>query len=222
MVTQGRVLANKPKVKKPNAASIKLGKSSSIFCPHCGASVLRLKEGGEIPDFTDRQMQILRMTLDGKDAKEIGEEFQISPRTVEFHRGIILRKVNLRSQSELMVWALANRVIGSSVAPAKPKIEPISMVVTKRGMFCQHCGAVIAQKAEPDTRKPEPELTERQEEILRLVIAGMEAKQIGEALKISSRTVEFHRNTMMEKLGLHSIQALTVWSAARRIVTYAL
>jgi len=47
-------------------------------------------------------------------------------------------------------------------------------------------------------------LTEREREILRLTAAGRSAREIGEMLGLSPRTVERHRANLMEKLDLHN------------------
>ena len=52
-------------------------------------------------------------------------------------------------------------------------------------------------------RDPVASLTPRQRQILQLLAEGQSAKEIGEALEISSRTVEFHKYQMMEALDLH-------------------
>ena len=49
---------------------------------------------------------------------------------------------------------------------------------------------------------PMAALTDRQREVLRLVVAGRSAKEIAHALDISPRTVEFHKYRLMEGLGL--------------------
>jgi DNA-binding NarL/FixJ family response regulator len=51
---------------------------------------------------------------------------------------------------------------------------------------------------------PVAALTSRQREILQLLTEGRSAKEIGDALTISARTVEFHKYQMMEKLNLHT------------------
>lgn len=51
---------------------------------------------------------------------------------------------------------------------------------------------------------PVAALTPRQREILQLLTEGRSAKEIGDALAISARTVEFHKYQMMEKLDLHT------------------
>jgi DNA-binding NarL/FixJ family response regulator len=54
------------------------------------------------------------------------------------------------------------------------------------------------------TRDAASLLTPRQREVLRLVAQGLTAKEIGEALDISPRTVEFHRNKIKGELALHN------------------
>lgn len=45
------------------------------------------------------------------------------------------------------------------------------------------------------------DLTERQKEVLRLMVAGLALKEIAARLRISIKTVEFHKYSMMERLG---------------------
>jgi DNA-binding NarL/FixJ family response regulator len=54
------------------------------------------------------------------------------------------------------------------------------------------------------TADPVASLTPRQREILQLLTEGRSAKEIGDTLAISARTVEFHKYQMMEKLNLHT------------------
>src|SRR5579863_10326379 len=48
-----------------------------------------------------------------------------------------------------------------------------------------------------------PLLSKRQREVLQLVAEGHSAKEIAKSLKISSKTVEFHKGLIMKKLDLH-------------------
>ncbi len=61
-------------------------------------------------------------------------------------------------------------------------------------------------------------LTPRQREVLQLVAEGRSAKEIADILKVSPRTVEFHKFRMMEILGLHSIAELTQYAIRHGIV----
>lgn len=55
-----------------------------------------------------------------------------------------------------------------------------------------------------DAADPVASLTLRQREILRLLVDGLTAKEIGSRLNISARTVEDHKYRMVESLGLKS------------------
>jgi DNA-binding NarL/FixJ family response regulator len=51
-------------------------------------------------------------------------------------------------------------------------------------------------------------LTQRQREILQLLVEGNSAKEVANLLNISPRTVEFHKYNMISKLKLKSVSAL--------------
>ncbi|HXZ34356.1 MAG TPA: response regulator transcription factor [Terriglobales bacterium] len=52
-------------------------------------------------------------------------------------------------------------------------------------------------------------LTDRQREILQLIIEGRGNKEIADVLHVSVKTVEFHRARIMAKLGVKSVAELT-------------
>jgi FixJ family two-component response regulator len=55
-------------------------------------------------------------------------------------------------------------------------------------------------------------LTERERDVLRLVIAGKTSKGVASALDISAKTVENHRHNIMTKAGVASVAQLIVWA----------
>jgi DNA-binding CsgD family transcriptional regulator len=58
-------------------------------------------------------------------------------------------------------------------------------------------------------RKSLPEqLTSRQTEILRLIAEGQNTKHIAEIVKISPKTVEYHRMKLMDRLKIHDVAGL--------------
>ena len=69
-----------------------------------------------------------------------------------------------------------------------------------------------------ETGNPVALLTPRQREILQLLAEGRSAKEIGAALEISTRTVEFHKDQMMESLDLHSNADLVHFAIKHGIV----
>jgi DNA-binding NarL/FixJ family response regulator len=62
------------------------------------------------------------------------------------------------------------------------------------------------------------ELTEREIEVLRLIVQGHTNRQIADTLKLSVRTVEYHRANMTSKLGLHSRADLVRYAAAHGLL----
>jgi DNA-binding CsgD family transcriptional regulator len=57
-------------------------------------------------------------------------------------------------------------------------------------------------------KNPLEQLTVRQREILQLIAEGRNTKQIGDILKVSPKTVEYHRMKLMDCLNMHDIPGL--------------
>ncbi len=62
-------------------------------------------------------------------------------------------------------------------------------------------------------------LTPRQHEILRLLCQGLLVKEIAFRLKISARTVEFHKRKMMENIGVRTFAELIKYAIRQHIAT---
>lgn len=60
-------------------------------------------------------------------------------------------------------------------------------------------------------------LTARQREVLQLVAEGKSSKEIAIALNVSTKTVEFHRGSIAEILGLRSVAEWTRYALEHRI-----
>lgn len=60
-------------------------------------------------------------------------------------------------------------------------------------------------------------LTARQREVVQLLAEGRSSKEIGSLLRISVKTVEFHKYSAMQKLGLHTIAELTKFAVRNRL-----
>ena len=70
----------------------------------------------------------------------------------------------------------------------------------------------------PEELAKEKVLSEREEEVLRLVAEGKTAKEIAQTLFISPRTVENYKNNMLKKLGLHKTSDLIKFAIKNKIV----
>jgi DNA-binding NarL/FixJ family response regulator len=88
----------------------------------------------------------------------------------------------------------------------------------------------LSRKIDPDVReavehewfRPEgysSDLTSRQREILVLLAEGRSTKHIAQELKISMKTVEFHKANITRKLGVHTTSDLIKFALAQGITT---
>lgn len=68
------------------------------------------------------------------------------------------------------------------------------------------------------TTAPATRLTSRESEVLQLVAEGSANKRIAAELGISIKTVEKHRQRLMDKLELHDIASLTRYAISRGII----
>lgn len=55
---------------------------------------------------TTRERQVLQLAAEGATSVAIGKRLSISPRTVEAHRANMMRKLGLRTQSDLILYAI--------------------------------------------------------------------------------------------------------------------
>jgi len=65
---------------------------------------------------TERQRQILQLVAEGRQNKEMAEVLGVSVKTVEFHRGRLMAKLNARSVAELTRYAVQEGLIDPSTS----------------------------------------------------------------------------------------------------------
>jgi DNA-binding NarL/FixJ family response regulator len=98
-------------------------------------------------------------------------------------------------------------------AAARELAEAIREVLAGRfyvsPMVAATNGALSFDSAKGPTGLFGGQLTPRQREVLQLVAEGKAMKEIAQILKISVRTVEFHKNGIMQELGFRTTAELT-------------
>lgn len=62
-------------------------------------------------EFTERELEVLKLICEEKTAAEIGKELFISARTVEGHRTKLIEKVGVRNTAGLVMFALKNGIV---------------------------------------------------------------------------------------------------------------
>jgi DNA-binding NarL/FixJ family response regulator len=75
----------------------------------------------------------------------------------------------------------------------------------------------VLNTGQPARRRPDA-LTTREAEVLQLIAEGRANKQIAAELCISIKTVEKHRQQLMNKLGIHDVAGLTRHAISKGII----
>jgi DNA-binding NarL/FixJ family response regulator len=94
--------------------------------------------------------------------------------------------------------------------------------VVKGGSFFSPSVARAMATAAPEAKEAQPELdvlTGRERDVLAGIARGLTNKEIAGELGIGRRTVESHRENLMEKLAIRTVAGLTRFAIERGVVT---
>jgi two-component system, NarL family, response regulator NreC len=78
------------------------------YVEHPGASELDIYD-----TLTNRERMVLQLAAEGKTSAEIATALFISPRTAETHRANLMRKLGMRSQTDLVRFAIRRGIIAA-------------------------------------------------------------------------------------------------------------
>jgi DNA-binding NarL/FixJ family response regulator len=72
--------------------------------------------GGRTPhdSITSRELEVLQLIVEGYSSKLIADKLNISPRTVDTHRGNIMQKLNIPNAAGLVRYAMENDLVSKS------------------------------------------------------------------------------------------------------------
>lgn len=66
---------------------------------------------------------MVQLLAEGKSSKEVATHLDLSVKTAETHRSNIMRKLNLHSVSELVLYAVRNNMVQVAVSPPSPPMS---------------------------------------------------------------------------------------------------
>ena len=78
--------------------------------------------------------------------------------------------------------------------------------------FCYQPEMVAFIKNNHANKNKTPEISEREKEVLQLICQQKSASEIAELLSISSRTVDNHRNSLLQKTNSKNVIGLVVFA----------
>jgi len=98
-----------------------LKNNKTYFTPKVASMVLegylRKKNGVDTQDpaprarLTPREREIVQLLAEGKSSREVADALGLSVKTAETHRANIMRKLNLHSVSDLVMYAVRNNIV---------------------------------------------------------------------------------------------------------------
>ena len=175
-----------------------------------------LEKTGELtPDVVLMDLAMPIMT--GLDAtRRIHKEF---PRT----RVLVLTQYD-DSEYVIPVIEAGARGFVSKMAAFSELASAIQAVYKGDSFLSPSAAAALVEECQDKTsvegaKDPYQQLTEREREVLKLVVEGHTARQIADVLVVSPKTVEWHKNSLMNKLNIHNKTDLIKFAIRKAIIT---
>ncbi|MDE5869102.1 MAG: response regulator transcription factor [Muribaculaceae bacterium] len=100
----------------------------------------------------------------------------------------------------------------------KESFDDIIFISDDVETICEKIKALSSQDVEPNNKEP---LSNREKEIIVLVVKGMTNKEIADTLFLSVHTVITHRRNIARKLEIHSATGLTIYAIVNKLVDIA-
>ena len=72
---------------------------------------------------TNREKEVLNLVVEGHTAKNIAKMLYISPKTVEWHKRSLMKKLNIHKKTDLIKFAIANSIITLTPSNVSNRIE---------------------------------------------------------------------------------------------------
>lgn len=177
--------------------------------------------GLEVADLVERlgpDVLIVDMIMPGLNGAEVARQVkERSPKT----RVLVL---SMYPNEAYILTALRNGAAGYVLKTVSPQIlaDAVRTVITGQRYLSppltERAIEAYVQKTETGTLDIYETLTPREREVLQLAVEGYNNTQIGDRLAISPRTVETHREKIMQKLDIRTYPELIRFALKRGIL----
>lgn len=127
--------------------------------------------------------------------------------------------LTMRNEASIVKQSVANGARGFLFKNTSPEElqEAIEKVAEGQTYFSSEVTMLLL--SQPQVNSVLASLTEREIEIIRLVTEGLSSTEIGEKLFISPRTVDTHRNNILQKLDLPNVAALVRFAMQHKLIS---
>lgn len=138
----------------------------------------------------------------------ISSGLDAAARVHQLYPNVHILFLSMHEEAEYIITAMKTGALGYVLKSAEKEelVQAILTVAEGKRFVSNQATENIWGSFSPNTKVSEkptaviPTLTQREQEILRLVVEGLSTKLIAERLVISPRTVETHRTNIMQKL----------------------
>lgn len=139
-------------------------------------------------------------------AKRTGSSSALTPRQEEI-LGLVTRGISNKAIAAKL------GITVDTVRRHGARIKQKRAVSTTSSIACQHLWTLLDNVFASSF--PDQLLTPAETRVVAFLCRGLSSKEIARALKISSRTVDKHREHVLHKLDMHSTRQLTSWVAVQ-------
>ncbi len=130
--------------------------------------------------------------------------------------------VGARTNDEIMLNAIVGGAKGYVFDGAPPSEFARAIRVVSQGLVWAPRRVVsmfIELATTQPKRMPGANVTEREKQVLKMLVAGLSNKEIGAPLGIAERTVKAHIAKMMRKVGVHNRIELSIHAVTHALVS---
>lgn len=187
-----------------------------IFTAESGGDLIAFLESASVlPD-----VLLLDLKMKGMDGVEVTRHLKTNFSSIKV---IIVSSHYQRSFMNFMLKTGASAFLPKGVSPTL--LTEIIPVVHEKGVFFMEdqMEAIREQIATKSTQKSifdnGSELSKREIEVLQLISQQKTAKEIGDTLFITARTVEGHKNNLFVKTGAKNIAGLVIYAIQNNYIT---
>jgi DNA-binding NarL/FixJ family response regulator len=134
------------------------------------------------------------------------------------HPGVHLLVLSAFDTADFVKRAVASGACGYLMKDASPfELEQaVGAVMSTGTYFSVGIAQLLLRPSEPGAKDL---LTGRQVEILTLIARGRASKEIAHVLGLSSKTVDVHRQRIMERLAINDVAGLTRYAVRSGLIT---
>lgn len=133
--------------------------------------------------------------------------------------------LSMHASQEFVHRALKSGVSGYLVKDAAPLELRMAIETLMRGemylspRISRQAVSSLAERTDGVGEAPLESLTPRQREILQMLAEGKSTKAMAFLLEVSIKTVETHRASLMDRLGIHDLAGLVIYAVRHKLVS---